>query len=121
MLIRERIRDMIQSRGLKDVAVAARVGMNKNWISTRLTGSVQILAEELHLFATALDVDPCVFLHDEPPQHAEDELIPATIGQRLSGRVLSRLEHIPEDDLVRFFDFLDWQRDRSSSESPGTA
>lgn len=106
VLIHERIRGLIRSRGLKDVAVAQRVGEDKDWISNRLTGKVQLLAEELPLFAKALDVDPCVFLRDEPTTTKPD---------RMAASWAERAMELPEHDLQLLIDFLTYRQQQAPS------
>lgn len=62
MAVRDRIRAVIEERGLKQAAVAVRLDEPEYWLSNRLTGRTVIKADELPKIAEALDVHPCVLL-----------------------------------------------------------
>jgi transcriptional regulator with XRE-family HTH domain len=67
--VRERIRALIKEKGTTQAAVARRLDEPEYWVSDRLTGRVNLLAEELPRFAQALNVHPCTFFDEAPLGH----------------------------------------------------
>lgn len=62
MAVSDRIRAVIEERGLRQAAIASRLGEPEYWLSNRLTGRTAIKADELPRLAEALDVHPCDLL-----------------------------------------------------------
>lgn len=112
MSVRERIAEVIQQSGLKQKAIADRLGEPEYWLSNRLTGRTVIRADELIPIAEAIGVDPCALLR--PPGSAIDvgNAVPqvADLGaERLYRRWLRVLEE-DEGDAETIIDYLEWRR-----------
>jgi transcriptional regulator with XRE-family HTH domain len=88
VLVRERIRAVIKEKRTTQAAVARALSEPEYWVSDRLTGRVNLLAEELPAFAVALSVNVCDFFEDAPREQPTDfepsRLIPP-LGRQLQG------------------------------------
>jgi transcriptional regulator with XRE-family HTH domain len=62
--VRERVRKLIEDRGMKQIAVARRMGEQQSWLNNRLTGYTEIKADEIERIAEALRVSPCALVDD---------------------------------------------------------
>lgn len=101
MLVRERIRQIIREKGLKQSAVSERLGEPEYWLSNRLTERTDIKADELPRIAQALGVTPCAFFEElaeaQPSRAAES---PERYGAREADAVARELaaewEWLPE-------------------------
>lgn len=66
--VRQRIRRLLDDRGLKQKAFAARIGHSEQWASNLLRGDFTLTMDDLDKVADALKVPPSeiVRLHDDP-------------------------------------------------------
>lgn len=55
----------IKAEGLKQVAIANRIGEDESWLSRRLKGTVPLSVEDLVRISKALGVSPCAFFEEE--------------------------------------------------------
>lgn len=62
MPVRDRIWQIMKSRGMTQQAVVDRMDEKYAWVNTRMNGVVQIKADELPKFAAALGVSTAVLL-----------------------------------------------------------
>jgi transcriptional regulator with XRE-family HTH domain len=72
--VSDRIRALIDARGLRQATVANRPGEPEYWLSKRLTGRTSIKADELPRLADALNVDPCELLDRLPEATGADRM-----------------------------------------------
>lgn len=103
----DRLRELRLARGLSEAELGRRLAVRGPTISRYETGESQIRANDLPRLAEALNVSPCDFFEGQRP----------TAGQRLSARVLARLENVPEHDLDLLFEFMEWRRFREHPEA----
>jgi transcriptional regulator with XRE-family HTH domain len=68
--VRERVRKLIEDRGMKQTAVARRMGEQQSWLNNRLTGYTEIKADEIERIADALRVSPCALVDDREMMRA---------------------------------------------------
>lgn len=60
-MVNQVLRDLIEERGWSASELARRLGEHRNWVIDRVTGRVQIKADELPRFAAVLGVPPSTF------------------------------------------------------------
>ncbi|MHB0871406.1 MAG: helix-turn-helix domain-containing protein [Chloroflexota bacterium] len=63
----ERLAQLIDSSGLKQTAIAKRLGVSIHWVSNRARGVTPIRADEIPLLAAALGVRPADFFEEAAP------------------------------------------------------
>jgi transcriptional regulator with XRE-family HTH domain len=86
MPVHDRVRQIIENQGLKRGAVARRLGVSKWWLSARLTGRTQLVADDLPRLAMVLGVSPCAFFEESASvgqdliASGSDDLGPVGIG-----------------------------------------
>lgn len=118
--------DLIYKSGLSKKQVAARCGKNPQWLSDRLSGHSQLLADDIPLIANGLEISPCAFFDEakerneranrlirdvmQPPGEPEPSL-----GQGMAADLLSVAMKVPEAQLQQLLDFLAWQAEREPS------
>jgi len=93
---RERLAELIAKSGLSQTEVARRMGESKNWVNNRLTGYVEIKADEIPRFAAALGVSPCAFFEEVQPQPATVRLDSESIERIGEAMARQRVELAPE-------------------------
>lgn len=64
MSTNERLRKIIEERGLKQSYIAQIVGISCDRVSKILNGNRKMLADEFLLICTALNIDPNIFRKD---------------------------------------------------------
>jgi|SRR5581483_1323637 len=70
METRDRLRAFIRSSGMSQAALARKLGEDPMWVSNRLRGHSQILADEVPMLAAALGVKACAFVDQEEFERA---------------------------------------------------
>ncbi len=89
--IRERFAELLERKRWNQSDLARELGEHRNWVNYRLTGRVDIKADELPRIAAALGVSPCAFFEEVQPAPAVPELSPATL--HAIGAELRRVLH----------------------------
>lgn len=126
MLTRERVKRIINERGMTQTTLARRMNEEVDWINTRLTGRVQIKADELPKIAAALRVSTCALVDDEALEktlHGESGYRPAETDAALPGsptdigaerlyRLYRQVWGDNPQDVEAYLEFLDWKRSR---------
>lgn len=64
MLIRERLGQLLEREGVNRSELARRLGEHRNWVNNRMSGLVEIKADELTRIAEALSIDPSEFFSE---------------------------------------------------------
>lgn len=126
MLVRERIARIIDERGPTQAALSRRLKEKPYWLNDRLTGRVQIKADELEQIAGALRVPACALVDDgelertlqgTPSHHAaeRDPALPGSptdIGAERLYRLYRQVWGDNPQDVEAYLEFLDWKRSR---------
>lgn len=126
MLVRERLARIINERGVNQATLARRLKEKTYWINDRLTGRVQIKADELEQIASALRIPACALVDDEALEQtlqgqsgyraAETEVspsgFPTSIGEERLFRLYRQVWDDNREDVEAFLEFLDWKRSR---------
>lgn len=94
---RKRLAGLLEKRRWSYSDLAKRLGEHPHWVRDRVTGRIQIKADELPRIAKALGVSPCAFFEEERSEPRAARPRPHIL-EAVEREMMRSLDELPEPE-----------------------